>query len=144
MIEEVVKYLTVYFSSMVKFVGGPVFGYLSGLSFLATITFTILGMMTTVLIISLIGNKIKTAYFSKRKKKLFTKKNRRTVFIWKKFGLAGIAFLTPILFSPIIGTSVATAFGEKPKRIMLFMFGSAVFWSLALSFIFFQVGDLIL
>jgi hypothetical protein len=144
MVEEVIKYLTVYFSSMVKFVGGPLFGYMSGLSLGETIIFTILGMMTTVLVISFVGNKIKSSYFKNRKKKLFTTKNRKTVFIWKKYGLAGIAFLTPVIFSPIIGTAVAAAFGERPQRIFLFMLFSAVFWSFTLSFIFFKVGNFIL
>jgi len=144
MIEEIIKYLTVYFSSMVKFVGGPLFGYMSGLSLIETNIFTVLGMMTTVLVISFVGKKIKNSYFKTRKKKLFTSKNRRTVFIWKRFGLAGIAFLTPVIFSPIIGTAVAAAFGERPRRIFLFMLCSAVFWSFALSIIFFQIGDFIL
>jgi uncharacterized membrane protein len=129
---------------MVKFVGGPLFGYMSGLSLPETIILTILGMMTTVLVISFVGNKIKSSYFKNRKKKLFTRKNRKTVFIWKKYGLAGIAFLTPVIFSPIIGTAVAAAFGERPKRIVLFMLFSAVFWSFTLSFIFFKVGNFIL
>ncbi|HYG38819.1 MAG TPA: hypothetical protein VD908_09375 [Cytophagales bacterium] len=142
MINEVLKYLTVYFFSTWKFVGGPLSGYFSGLSILETSIFTVLGMMTTVLIISFVGRKIRATFFSKRKKKLFTKKNRKVVFVWKRYGLPGVAFLTPVIFSPIIGASVAASFGERPGKIFFYMFFSAIFWSLALSLFFFKVGYL--
>ena len=144
MFDEIWKYLTVYLSSMVKFIIGPTSGVAFGLSLAETILFTVLGMMTSVLLVSLLGTNLRkkmVARFAKNKKK-FSTRNRRIVFVWKKFGLQGVAFLTPLLFTPIGGTILATAFGETPKRIFIHMLLSAVFWGLILSFLVHKLGDL--
>ncbi len=143
MFEQAAKYFTVYASSMVKFIGGPLSGIAFGLSWLETCIFTILGMMTSVLIFSLLGENVKKRFFGRlqrKKKRLFTSRNRRIVTIWRKYGLTGVAFLTPLIFSPIIGTIVATSFGESWRRIFVYMFVSAVFWGVAFSLLIQQVG----
>ncbi len=142
MMDQAWKYLSVYFSSMVKFMLGPSIGYFSGLSITSTIIFTVLGMMTSVVIFAYLGRIIKQTFFKNRKSKLFTKKNRKIITVWNKYGLAGIAFLTPLILSPILGTALATSFGERPKKIMIYMLGSAIFWGLTFSILFFKVGEL--
>ena len=62
-------------------------------------------------------------------KKVFTKRNRRLVTIFRKYGLLGIAFLTPVLLSIPIGTIVANSFEPKKRKIFLYMFISILFWS---------------
>ena len=44
------------------------------------------------------------------RKKVFTKKNRRIVKLWKKYGEFGVAFLTPIILSIPLGTFIATRY----------------------------------
>jgi uncharacterized membrane protein len=123
---------------MVKFVLGPITGAAAGLSFWETFGLTTAGMMTTVLVFSLVGKEARVWWQArvrnaKTPRRLFTKANRRVVYIWQHFGLAGIAFFTPIILSPIIGTVLAVSFGEPPRRIVPAMLASAVFWGLALS-----------
>lgn len=62
-------------------------------------------------------------------KKIFTRRNRSIVKIWKKYGLYGIAFLTPIILSIPIGTIIANSLVDNRKKILLYMFVSLVFWS---------------
>ena len=69
----------------------------------------------------------------KKKKRVITKKNRMVVKTWKRFGLPGIALLTPILLSIPIGTFIVVRYNEPKKRIYLFMTAAVVFWSLILS-----------
>jgi len=69
-------------------------------------------------------------------KKIFSKRSRRFVRIWRKYGLAGIAFLTPVIISIPIGTVVANAFEENKKKIFVFMFFSILFWSVLLTSVF--------
>jgi hypothetical protein len=134
--DEIIKCLAVFGLSMLKFLAGPLLGINSGLSFLETTLFTTLGMMTSVfLFTNILGDKfhawiLKT--FNKNPK-LFTKKNRRKVRIWRTYGLKGVAFLTPVIFSPIGGTIVANSFGESRKKIYFYMFLSSVFWSITYS-----------
>jgi hypothetical protein len=138
MLEDIGQYIVIFLSSMLKFIGGPLLGKLYGLSIIETAIFTSLGMMASVYIFSsFFGNKIhdwilKTFY---KDRKLFSKKNRRTVKIWRAYGLKGIAFLTPILLTPIGGTIVAASFGESRKRIFKYMLLSAVFWACIFSFL---------
>lgn len=110
-------------------------GAVFGLSFIETVAATVLGMMTTVVIVSFFGPGFRrwlTNTFNKDQK-VFSKRNRKFVTYWKKYGLFGISFLTPVLFSPILGALLVNAFGESKSRILGYMLVSAIFWSLTLS-----------
>ncbi|MFC5538449.1 small multi-drug export protein [Rhodocytophaga aerolata] len=135
MLAQTAKYLAVYLISMIKFIGGPLSGVASGLTWVETFIFTVLGMMTTVVVLTLLGENARKRFLHRlrKKKKLFTPKNRRMVRMWRKYGLKGVAFLTPVFFSPIIGTVMAISFGEPAKRIFFYMLGSALFWGVIFS-----------
>lgn len=142
---DILKYVSVFLLSMVKFFGGPLAGVSMGLSFGATIALTITGMMTSVIIFSGIGSFFSRWYIEQRRlkqKPVFSKKSRRIVRIWQRFGMRGIAFLTPIILSPIIGTVVATALGASPRKIILHMLWSALFWGVILTFMVTKVSHL--
>lgn len=146
MFEQAAKYLTVFLSSMIKFIGGPLSGTAFGLTWVETCVFSVLGMMTSVLIFSLLGAGVRSRLFNRRKKKrrLFTSRNRRIVQIWRRYGLMGVAFLTPLIFSPIPGTIIAASFGEPWKRIFMYMLVSAVFWGVIFSLLIHELGHLVL
>ena len=135
MVSGIEKYLTVYLVSMFKFLVGPTLGTAMGLSPIETIIATVLGMMTSVIIISFFGPRLRqwlNKTFNKDQK-LFTKRSRKFVTFWRRYGLFGIAFLTPVFFSPILGSLLVNAFeGSKPKIIGYMLF-SAIFWAIALS-----------
>lgn len=138
MIQDALHYLIVYGLSMFKFVLGPAMGHKYELGFLETTVLTSLGMMTSVYFFtSVLGSRIhswiKNTFY--KNKRLFSSRNRRTVKIWRSFGLIGVAFLTPIIFSPIGGAIVATSFGERRRKIFAYMFASAVFWAAIFSLV---------
>jgi hypothetical protein len=131
------KYISVFLLSMVKFFGGPLAGSAMGLSFWHTLGLTVGGMMTSVLLFSIIGAAVSKYYADNRrekKKPIFNKKSRRIVKVWQKFGMGGIAFLTPVILSPIIGTIIATVLGAKRGQILLHMFWSAILWGSVFTF----------
>ncbi|MDX2188719.1 MAG: hypothetical protein SFY32_02540 [Bacteroidota bacterium] len=135
MLEQVTKWLSVFILSMIKFIGGPVSATALGLSTFETIMLSVLGMMTSVLLFSTLGYWFKANVMIKFKKpNLFTKKSRRMVSLWQRFGMQGVAFLTPIIFSPIIGTMVATSFGVSKRKIFVYMLISSIFWAIVLTF----------
>ena len=49
--------------------------------------------------------------------------------VWKKYGLTGVAILTPLILTPIGGTILAVSAGSPKERIILFMLISAVAWA---------------
>jgi len=129
------KYIIVYVISMFKFIGGPAFGAAYDLNMFITATLTIFGMMTTVIIISFFGMKLREWIQKKYKykRKVFTSRNRRIIKIWRGYGEFGVSFFTPIIFSPVIGTLLVTTLGGKRKRIIVYMLISAIFWAFTIS-----------
>lgn len=71
-------------------------------------------------------------------KKIFTRRSRRMVRIWKRYGLLGLAALTPVLFSIPIGTFFMIRLEKNRNRIILYMFISITCWSLIIT-TFFQL-----
>ena len=133
--EEILKAIPVYFSSMLKFIFGPLGGYAIGLELITTILATIAGMMTVVLAFAYAGNWIRenVIYRFFKKPKKFSESNRRFVRVWKKYGLVGVAALTPILLTPIGGSILAVSSGSPKEKIILFMFISASVWAVVFS-----------
>lgn len=133
--DSLITLFGIYFLSYFKFIAGPVLGHAAGYSSLQVISITVAGMMSSVLIFSNIGIKIKSfiALKSTKKRVVFSKKNRRIVQIWKKYGEIGIAFLTPLLLTPIGGTLILVSFGTKKRKIIFHMLWSAIFWAIFFS-----------
>lgn len=137
------KYISVYFFSMFKFIAGPITGLATGLGMWETSLFTVLGMMTTVIALTHLGTllreKVIKRYFKPSKR--FSKRNRKFVFIWKQYGIFGVSFLTPVLFSPIVGTLLITSIGgfHQRTRLYAFMLFSGSFWGVILTFIVYQL-----
>lgn len=142
---NILKWLTVMALSMLKFVGGPLAGLAFKLPIAETIIFTILGMMLSVLIVSTSGIWIRDKFLKdfQKNKKVFSKRNRGIVKVWKKYGIIGVASLTPLLFTPIGGTAIVVSFGEPLYKIWLYMLAAAVVWSFAVNYALYYLGYLV-
>jgi hypothetical protein len=68
------------------------------------------------------------------KKTVFTKSTRRVVRIKRSFGLAGLAFITPLIGQPV-GAFFAEKFFKNKKKVILYLSVSVVVWSVMLYFI---------
>jgi hypothetical protein len=122
-------------ASMIKFFGGPIAGFITGLPIGKTIFLSAGGMMLAVIITIAFAKTIK-AYLDrhqKTKKRIFTKRARFSVKIWQKLGLFGIAILTPPLFTPIGGTLMALSFKVNIFKLIGYMIISSLFWGYLVS-----------
>lgn len=135
MITYLLKFLAIYFACLFKFIAGPVLGLAAGFSVLETMIVTLAGMMTSVVFVTYLGQWFKLYWQVKvtAKKKVFSKKNRRIVSVWRKFGVIGIAALTPVLLTPIGGTIIMTAFNVDHRKIISSMLISGIIWGLIFS-----------
>ena len=131
MSEYLIKFAGIYFLCLFKFIAGPLLGAAAGYSLIEIIRVTVLGMMTSVFLFTFLGEWFKKNWtiIIKKKSKKFSKRTRNTIKVWKKFGVWGIAFLTPLILTPIGGTVVLTSFGVAKKKILFSMFISALFWA---------------
>ncbi|HLG03200.1 MAG TPA: hypothetical protein VI731_06370, partial [Bacteroidia bacterium] len=68
-----------------------------------------------------------------RKRKNITSGRRFIVRVKKRFGLIGVAFVTPSIISIPFGAMVAAQFFRKRKAVLVYLLVSLVFWSLILN-----------
>lgn len=75
-------------------------------------------------------DKLKDKYFaSKHPKKIFTKSNRRIIKLKNRFGLIGIAALTPALLSMPLGAFLGERFYKDKKKVILYISIATFIWS---------------
>ena len=145
MLQEILKAIPIYFWCMLKFVFGPAGGYAVGLHPITTILTTVAGMMTVVFVFTFFENWIHKRILSRfKKRKANVKQAERFQNIWKRYGLAGVALLTPIILTPIGGTLLAVSSGSPKDKIIFYMFVSASFWAVVISMAFYILGNEVL
>lgn len=134
--ESLLTLIGIFIFSHFKFIAGPVLATAAGFNVWVTILVTIAGMMSSVLLFSFLGREIKEKIqpLFQKEKKIFSKKNRKIVKIWKRYGEIGIAFFTPLIFTPIGGTLILVSFGTRRSRIFYHMLWSATLWATIFSF----------
>jgi len=137
--------ITVFLLSTVKFVlGGVPLALTLGFSFFEAVVVTSLGGFTGVLIFVGVSDFLLKKYkhlkhkqqegkVKKSDKKIFTRKNRIIITVKQRFGLWGIAGLTPLLFSIPIGCFIATRYFKDKQKIIIYMFASVLLWSISIS-----------
>lgn len=138
---EFAKYFTIMLASTLKFFGGPIAGFVIGAPIKATILWSAIGMMLSVIVTTLFSKTINT-FLDKRpdtKKRIFTRRSRFAVKIFQKLGLFGIAILTPPLFTPIGGTLMALSFKVNILKMIGYMMLSAAFWGFLVSTAIFEL-----
>ena len=132
MLEEVLSYLGIYLLACLKSVLPPILGPTAGMTKLEIIIITVAGLMTSVTLFTLVGEKIKknvVPIFIKNPKK-FSPGSRRMVRIWRKYGIIGTCFLTPLVLSPVGGALLVSTVGAPRKQVFLYMFIFGVFWAI--------------
>jgi hypothetical protein len=68
-----------------------------------------------------------------RQKKIFSFKSRAMVKIRRKYGLAGIVILTPVLLSIPLGAFLAARYYGSSRFLVLYLVASVAGWSLLMS-----------
>ncbi|AKD58799.1 hypothetical protein [Spirosoma radiotolerans] len=138
------KYLSVTIASTIKFAGGPLSGAALGLTWIETAICTMLGMMISVVLVTYAGAAIQALVkrFRSAPPKRFTRRTRMAIRIWKRFGMNGIAFLTPLILTPIGGTILALSFGVNRGRVLVSMLVSAVLWAIVQTLFFYLIPGL--
>ncbi len=121
----ILEYIGVALASTIKFVGGPILGVARGLSWTETSLSSVAGMMLSVLVVvygSGAAARVGSWFFKKKgKRKIFSRTTRLAVKVKRSLGLWGVAFLTPFLFTPILGTFIAVSFRFPKREILLKM-----------------------
>jgi len=141
MAEELLKAIPAFLFSMLKFILGPTLGYAAGLHIVTTTLVTIAGMMTSVTLFTYFGEWIRAMILNRfyKSQPKFTPRSRK-IAGWRKYGLTGIAILTPLILSPVLGTLLAVGATRSKTRIWIAMLVSATVWSVVLSTVIYFLG----
>lgn len=134
------KELTIIFFSTFKFAATfPVAVYLVKLGPVETLAYTnaggILGTFIFMYLsefLIMIWNKYRPDSLkrNKKKRKVFTPRNRRIVSIKMKYGLWGIVILNPVLLSIPVGSFLVVKYYGLKVKNMLWLIAGQVVWSL--------------
>lgn len=106
-------------------------------NFTQTFLFSVAGGVISICAFSYLSDKIYKLIQKRRKNKIKKRSVKKEfgIITARKYGLIGIAFLTPILFSIPIGTYLALYFFPEKRKTIPILITSVVGWSLVLSFV---------
>lgn len=148
--------ISVFLLSTVKFVLGgiPLAVVVYQFPFFESVTVTSLGGITGATFF-VYASDVLIAYYKKRKekrllekhierkKKVFTRTNKIIIRVKHRFGLLGIAMLTPLLFSIPIGCFLAVRYFKEKQRILIYMYGAILFWSVTMYYLYKPLNEII-
>ena len=132
------KILVVIFLSGIKFmIAIPLSVIKYDFNFIQTFLFSVVGGVIGVFVFSYLSDKIYKLIQKRRQNKIKKRSVKKAfaIITARKYGLIGIAFLTPILFSIPIGTYLALYFFPEKRKTIPILITSVVGWSLVLSII---------
>lgn len=147
MTEEIVKGVSIFLLTMLKVIFGPIGGYAAGFPMIVTMLITLGGMMASVVLFTFFGTWLREKIlkrFERKDQKRFTPQKRKLVTLWKKYGLVGVAVLTPLLLTPIGGTVVAVSFGSPKQKILLYMLISATLFAIGMTYAIYEFGNYVM
>lgn len=148
--QEILKIISVIGISSVKHTfGGIPLAYVYGYNYLQVALLTATGSTLGVLFYIFLSKYLFQCFRyiipepkDKPDRRIFTAKNRWIVKIKRKWGLYGIAFLTPPLLSIPIGTTIAASIYKDKRKVFFFLLASILFWSFLGSFVSIPIKNL--
>lgn len=132
--EKLISSILVLFGSIIKFSMGTLTAIAADLGLGGSLA-NIIGGIIGIVVFTYLGGYIQ-AYFVKKFPQYFSRKftsgNRFLVRVKQRFGLNGIAVLTPIVLSIPVGVLFALALTNDKKKILVSMLVSMFFWATVL------------
>ncbi len=150
-----IAYLVVFLLAATPFfevVGVIPVGVAAGLSAPLVTLIAFSGNILTIWLVILMMERVK-AWLQKRSEKkgidASEKRGKRASNIWRKYGLPGLAIVSPILIGSHLGVILAMGFGANRKQITLWMTFSILAWAVivgiashyGIDFLFSQTGS---
>ncbi|MCS7163362.1 MAG: hypothetical protein NZ958_08600 [Bacteroidia bacterium] len=126
---KLLYYLPVFLMSGLKFMVGVGMSLLMHLTFWEQFLLTAGGGIVGVGFFTYLGDKVR-AWWRGRRPAASPAASAKWRRLWERYGLWGIAFLTPPLLSPPVGTALALAFGSPRNQIFLRMSLAMIAWGL--------------
>ena len=145
---ELDKIIAVLLVASTKHLLAPATAYVAGFKMLEVILYTTLGGVGGVFFFMYFAGSVKKAYlwFLKKRGKTprkFTRTNRFIVRVKQRFGLYGLAFITPLIISVPVGSIIAATIYKNKIRAFAYLAAGVLFWSIVGSSIFGPISKLL-
>ncbi|WP_078382212.1 small multi-drug export protein [Sutcliffiella halmapala] len=133
-----IAYIIVFLLGATPFlevVGVIPIGVAAGLPALPVTILAFLGNILTIWLLILLIDRVKLWLQRRKEKKgkeVSEKREKRAATIWKKYGLPGLAFVSPILIGSHLGVILAMSFGGTRKQITIWMTFSVIVWTVGM------------
>ncbi len=132
---QFIAYIIVFLLAATPFleiVGVIPIGVVAGLHAVPVTIIAFIGNMLTIVIVIFLMDKIKVWLEKRKQKKKEKSKKReeRAARIWKRYGLPGLAIISPILIGSHLVTILAMGFGGTRKQITVWMTASIFVWAI--------------
>lgn len=150
---EAAKWAALFLLSTVKLFFAPAAAVAAGLRFWQAWLVTATGGMSGVVVFYYFGHavfsfvdriRLRRTGSAPPIRKSFTRRNRWVVAIKGKFGIIGLAAVTPTILSIPIGSVIAARFYYNNSRTLPYLLVSTVIWTFLLSFFFAYLESLLL
>jgi hypothetical protein len=144
-VEKILQILLIVILSGTKFLSAPITSLNIGFGYLETLLITTLGGVFGVigfyylstgvmmLVARMRHKDVHTKKTKKKKKRVFTWKNKLIVKVKREYGLIGLAALTPTILSIPVGTFLAARYFSDPKKVITYLSASVLVWSIIVS-----------
>lgn len=132
--EKLISSIVIFFGSILKFSMSTLAAIAADLGIGGSIA-NVIGGIVGIVLFTYLGGVIQdylAMRFPKRFGRKFSRTTRFLVSVKQKFGLNGIAALTPIVLSIPVGVMFALALEHDKKKIMFSMITSILFWATVL------------
>lgn len=138
---ELLKILSVFITCALVFgkIGMPAAVLLFKFNFMKVFLVSSAGGITGVVVFTYLSASFLKWYHQLRvkngrihRKRIFTKFNRRVIMVKQRFGLVGIALITPPLLSPPLGAFLAERFFRDKRKVIVYLSISTMIWSVAI------------
>ena len=151
--EYIAKLFSIFLTAGTKFLFSPSVAYYFGLNFTQSFIITTAGGLCGTFAFAFLGEVLRRKWrsficlfaipFSKMSyKEMVNKPSRRfsaskriIVKIKQKFGLAGLAFVTPIIISIPVGTVIGMHMYSQKRKVLLALCISLVLWSVIINLV---------
>jgi len=110
-------------------------GFAMGLDPAVSCITTIAGGVAGVLIVLIPGERIGAWLAQRQAGKPKPKKPGRALRIWKKYGLVGLAFFSPIFPGAPVGALVALSLGSPKSKVLAWFSLSIIVWSVGVTLV---------
>ena len=149
MIKQIIEVILLLLFSAVKFLFSPGVVVARGFNWFETVLITTLGGWLGVFVFFYFGKILTELWLRFRRKRATRIRKKRKTFSWRnkfiikvksKFGILGLAFITPVVLSIPIGSMLAARFFSDNKMTLPVLMTLVLFWSLVLTTLVVNLG----